>query len=47
LSIDVNAAMVDYTLRTVGRILFGADVDDGAGNPRDVSVLNSTYAAGA
>jgi cytochrome P450 len=27
-SIDVNAAMVDYTLRTVGRVLFGSDVDD-------------------
>jgi cytochrome P450 len=27
-SIDVNAEMVDYTLRTVGRILFGADVEN-------------------
>jgi cytochrome P450 len=27
-SIDVNAEMIDYTLRTVGRILFGADVED-------------------
>ena len=27
-SVEVNAAMVDYALRTVGRVLFGADVTD-------------------
>jgi cytochrome P450 len=37
LSIDINAAMVDYTLRTVGRILFGADVDDA------VPVVRATF----
>ncbi len=37
LSIDVNAAMVDYTLRTVGRVLFGADVDDA------VPVVRATF----
>ena len=26
--VDVGASMVDYALRTVGRVLFGADVDD-------------------
>jgi len=35
--IDVNAAMVEYTLRTVGRVLFGADVDDA------VSVIRATF----
>jgi len=37
LSIDVHAAMVDYTLRTVGRVLFGADVDDA------VPVVRATF----
>ena len=27
-SVDTHATMVDYALRTVGRVLFGADVDD-------------------
>ena len=36
-SIDVNAAMVEYTLRTVGRILFGADVDDA------IPVIRTTF----
>jgi cytochrome P450 len=36
-SIDINAAMVEYTLRTVGRILFGADVDDA------VPVIRATF----
>jgi cytochrome P450 len=35
--IDVNAAMVEYTLRTVGRVLFGADVDDA------VPVIRATF----
>jgi len=35
--VDMNAAMVDYTLRTVGRILFGADVDDA------IPVVRSTF----
>jgi cytochrome P450 len=35
--IDVNAEMVDYTLRTVGRILFGADVEDA------VPVIRATF----
>jgi cytochrome P450 len=37
MSIDVNTAMVDYTLRTVGRILFGADVDDA------IPVIRATF----
>jgi hypothetical protein len=37
MSIDVNTAMVDYTLRTVGRILFGADVNDA------VPVIRATF----
>jgi cytochrome P450 len=36
-SVDVGAAMVDYALRTVGRILFGTDVDDA------VPVVRSTF----
>jgi cytochrome P450 len=36
-AIDINAAMVDYTLRTVGRILFGADVDDA------IPVIRATF----
>lgn len=36
-SIDIHAEMVDYTLRTVGRILFGADVEDA------VPVIRSTF----
>ena len=36
-SIDVNAAMIEYALRTVGRILFGADVDDA------VPVIQATF----
>lgn len=36
-TIDVNAEMVDYTLRTVGRILFGADVEDA------VPVIRATF----
>jgi cytochrome P450 len=36
-SIDVNAVMVEYTLRTVGRILFGADVDDA------IPVIRATF----
>jgi cytochrome P450 len=35
--IDVNAAMVEYTLRTVGRVLFGADVEDA------VPVIRATF----
>jgi cytochrome P450 len=35
--IDVNAEMVDYTLRTVGRVLFGADVEDA------VPVIRATF----
>jgi cytochrome P450 len=35
--IDVNAAMVEYTLRTVGRVLFGADVDEA------VPVIRATF----
>ncbi|HVD52659.1 MAG TPA: cytochrome P450 [Propionibacteriaceae bacterium] len=37
ISVDVNAAMVEYTLRTVGRILFGADVDDA------IPVIRATF----
>jgi cytochrome P450 len=36
-SIDLHAEMIDYTLRTVGRILFGADVEDA------VPVIRSTF----
>ena len=36
-SVDVNAAMVDYALRTVGRVLFGADVTDA------VPVIRATF----
>jgi cytochrome P450 len=36
-SIDVNAEMIDYALRTVGRILFGADVEDA------VPVIRTTF----
>ena len=36
-SIDINAEMVDYTLRTVGRVLFGADVEDA------VPVVRATF----
>jgi cytochrome P450 len=36
-SIDVNVEMVDYTLRAVGRILFGADVEDA------VPVIRATF----
>jgi cytochrome P450 len=36
-SIDVNAEMIDYALRTVGRILFGADVEDA------VPVIRATF----
>ena len=35
--VDVDAAMVDYALRTVGRVLFGADVDDA------VPVIRATF----
>ena len=35
--VDVDATMVDYTLRTVGRVLFGADVDDA------VPVIRETF----
>jgi len=38
-SVDVNAEMVDYTLRTVGRVLFGADVEDA------VPVIRATFPA--
>jgi cytochrome P450 len=37
ISIDINAAMVEYALRTVGRVLFGADVDDA------VPVIRATF----
>jgi cytochrome P450 len=36
-SVDINAEMVDYTLRTVGRLLFGADVEDA------VPVIRATF----
>ena len=36
-SIDVHPAMIEYTLRTVGRILFGADVDDA------IPVIRTTF----
>jgi cytochrome P450 len=36
-SVDINAEMVDYTLRTVGRVLFGADVEDA------VPVIRATF----
>ena len=36
-SVEVNAAMVDYALRTVGRVLFGADVTDA------VPVIRATF----
>lgn len=36
-SIEINTEMVDYTLRTVGRILFGADVEDA------VPVIRTTF----
>jgi cytochrome P450 len=36
-SIDIHAAMVEYTLRTVGRILFGADVDNA------IPVIRTTF----
>jgi cytochrome P450 len=36
-SIDIHAAMIEYTLRTVGRILFGADVDDA------IPVIRATF----
>jgi tRNA-Thr(GGU) m(6)t(6)A37 methyltransferase TsaA len=40
-SVDVHAVMVEYTLRTVGRVLFGADVDDAVPVIRDTfPVLN-------
>jgi cytochrome P450 len=35
--VDAGATMVDYALRTVGRILFGADVDDA------VPVIRATF----
>jgi cytochrome P450 len=37
ISVDVSAAMVEYTLRTVGRILFGANVDDA------IPVIRATF----
>ena len=36
-SVEINAEMVDYTLRTVGRLLFGADVEDA------VPVIRATF----
>jgi cytochrome P450 len=36
-SVDVSAEMVDYTLRAIGRILFGASVDD------TVPVIQETF----
>jgi len=36
-SVDLNAEMVDYTLRTVGRVLFGADVEDA------VPIIRATF----
>jgi cytochrome P450 len=36
-AVDVGASMVDYALRTVGRILFGTDVDDA------VPVIRTTF----
>jgi len=36
-SVDVSAAMIDFTLRTVGRVLFGADVNDA------VPVIRATF----
>jgi cytochrome P450 len=36
-SVDINAEMVDYTLRTVGRVLFGSDVEDA------VPVIRATF----
>ena len=36
-SVDINAEMVDYTLRTVGRALFGSDVEDA------VPVIRATF----
>ena len=35
--VDVNAAMIEYALRTIGRVLFGADVDDA------VPVIQATF----
>jgi cytochrome P450 len=41
--VDINAAMVEYTLRTVGRVLFGADVDDAIPVVRATFPVLNTY----